>query len=54
LISAQDYQLNGRVSIMNSRVDNGPIKYIKNVKAGIFSNSWVDDLLAKDGCQIDE
>ncbi|MFK8008990.1 MAG: SH3 domain-containing protein [Saprospiraceae bacterium] len=27
--NAQDFQLNGRVSILNSRVDNGPIKYVR-------------------------
>lgn len=32
LTTAQDYQLNGRVSILNSRVKNGSIKYVKNVK----------------------
>jgi hypothetical protein len=32
LTTAQDFQLHGRVSILNSRVKNGPIKYIKNVK----------------------
>lgn len=32
LTNAQSYQLNGRISIHNSRVDNGPIKYVKNVK----------------------
>ncbi|MFK7774287.1 MAG: SH3 domain-containing protein [Saprospiraceae bacterium] len=31
-VTAQDYQLNGRVSILNSRLDNGPIKYVKDVK----------------------
>lgn len=28
----QDFQINGRVSIINSRVENGPIKYVKDVK----------------------
>ena len=32
LTTAQEFQLHGRVSILNSRVKNGPIKYIKNVK----------------------
>ena len=32
LMSAQEFQLQGRVSILNSRVENGPIKYIKDVK----------------------
>ncbi len=32
LTTAQEFQLNGRVSILNSRVDNGPIKYVKDVK----------------------
>ncbi len=29
---SQEYQFNGKVSIINSRVDNGPIKYVKDVK----------------------
>ena len=32
LTTAQEFQLKGRVSILNSRVNNGPIKYIKDVK----------------------
>ena len=32
LTTAQEFQLHGRVSILNSRVKNEPIKYIKNVK----------------------
>jgi len=32
LTTAQEFQLNGKVSIQNSRVNNGPIKYVKNAK----------------------
>ena len=26
--------------------------YLANVKRGVFSNAWVDQLLAKDGCEF--
>ncbi len=32
LVNAQQNQLNARISIHNSRVNNGPIKYINNIK----------------------
>ena len=31
MATGQHFQLNGRVSVLNSRVDNGPIKYLKEV-----------------------
>ena len=42
--NAQQYQLNVRISIHNSRVNNGPIEYVKNVKVNTeLSPSGITD-----------